>query len=99
MKGKRVQCKSIRSGELGTVTKRMGNCLWVKLDSGEEISGAVQYFKVIPEKRVDIEQAGWDARMDDLPCVAPAESVQVWWEKGWKAADAMSARHDRESKG
>ncbi len=45
MKGKRVAIKS--TGETGTVTKVIGNCLWVAMDAGHEISGARQYFKVI----------------------------------------------------
>lgn len=48
MKGKRVQCKT--SGEIGTVTKVIGNCLWVAMDSGYELSGAKQYFRVLKVK-------------------------------------------------
>ena len=48
MKGKRVQSKS--TGEKGTVTKVIGNCLWVAMDAGHELSGAKQYFKILKAK-------------------------------------------------
>lgn len=46
MKGERV-CK--QSGRIGTVTKRIGNCLWVRMDDdGTEWSGGMSYWKVLP---------------------------------------------------
>jgi hypothetical protein len=45
MKGKRV--KSKRTGQLGTVTKVIGNCLWATMDDGTEWSGAKQYWTVV----------------------------------------------------
>lgn len=57
MKGKRVQVKT--TGESGTVTKVIGNCLWVRMDAGHELSGARQYFKVIkaPNKQKGVIDA------------------------------------------
>lgn len=49
MKGKRVQNK--QTGEKGTVTNVIGNCLWVAMDGGYELSGAKQYFRVLKEQR------------------------------------------------
>jgi hypothetical protein len=49
MIGKRVSSK--KTGETGTVIKRIGNCLWVKMDNGSEYSGARQYWKVLEFKR------------------------------------------------
>ena len=48
MKGKRVASK--QTGEQGIVTKVIGNCLWVAMDAGYELSGAKQYFKVLKVK-------------------------------------------------
>lgn len=49
MKDKRVKVK--QTGELGTVTKTIGNCLWVRMDKGHELSGAKRYFAVIKEPK------------------------------------------------
>jgi hypothetical protein len=47
MKGKRVCSK--QTGRIGTVTKRIGNCLWVRMDDdGTEWSGGKSYWKVLP---------------------------------------------------
>lgn len=47
MKGNRVQEK--KTGLKGTVTKVIGKCLWVKMDTGEEYSGATRYWKVLKD--------------------------------------------------
>ncbi len=50
MKGKRVRDK--QSGRIGTVTKVIGNCLWVRMDDdGTEWSGGKSYWAVIAEKK------------------------------------------------
>jgi hypothetical protein len=47
MKGKRVCSK--QTGRIGTVTKRIGNCLWVRMDDdGTEWSGGKSYWKILP---------------------------------------------------
>jgi len=47
MKGKRVRAK--QSGRTGTVTKAIGNCLWVRMDDdGTEWSGGKPYWKLLP---------------------------------------------------
>ncbi len=46
MKGKRVSSK--QTGRTGTVTKRIGNCLWVRMDDdGTEWSGGISYWKIL----------------------------------------------------
>lgn len=45
MKRKRVEVK--QTGEKGIVIKVIGNCIWVAMDDGRELSGAKRYFRVL----------------------------------------------------
>lgn len=49
--GRRV--KSKQTGALGTITKVINRCLWVREDDGTEMSGASRHWIVLPKEKID----------------------------------------------